>query len=326
MSRAALDWRAGEVVQAKLPNGKTISLCYRPDPKNYAAMHTSFGGGRSATLRAAVSPDTWMDLAACEPPLKDQVETSACTGHAEAYAQEIAHASTGMPLPFHVSPMLAYLFGRAIDRVFVNGAPTSSLTDTGAMPNQVSRACEEYGLLPTQAPDGVSSDAALFAQEGRINEEPRLSDLETAERVVPGKSYVIADCSSGRSLALVEADVKAALSAASWEGIRIKGLPVTFGVWVDTAFMQWDPNGPAQGPCNTNDPNGGGHAIHFCGYRKNTQTGETEYLVRNSWGDWGAVVDTPNGPVDSCIWVTRDFLATCIDLRVIVPDSRDLSI
>jgi hypothetical protein len=86
-------------------------------------------------------------------------------------------------------------------------------------------------------------------------------------------------------------------------------LPIHACGFVDTAFMRLTPIDVAQAP-DTTDRNGGGHAFWFSAYRTNPITGEREFRLENSWGDW---CDHGAG------WVSEAFVRACWVLVVIDP-------
>lgn len=298
-----------------LKSGKRVIFAYQRDPAGHRV--TRFGAAWSRGLRQPLSslPSSWMKLAACVSPLLDQ-EGGSCTAHASVTCLETAMTSAGTPMPFHCSTSDVYHNGRAIDRVADWKGNFAPLRDEGAMPNQVDRAIEAFGVRPTRKPVGDSnlSDTDLAT----INDEPSLADLEVSAHACPVISESIPDCSSGASLADVVSELCSALSATEYNGIAICGLPVKTGAWVDRTFMDWESD-EAVGA--SNPMNGGGnHAFALIAYRTNARTGKKEFLLRNSWGSWGVSVDLGDGRnITGCVWVSEEFIASCFDFRVVLP-------
>lgn len=264
-----------------------------------------------STTGSTSVPESWMTLAYLQSPVLDQDSkggTGSCTGHALTSAIEIAHNSANDPLPFHLSPDFLYKNGRAMGRLRSPDGSFPPLTDDGAMCSLVLRGAETFGVKRTRAVGPELSDV----DPSTVNDEPDLSDLEEGAIKIPRGDYVIPDCAWGVPFSDVSLELKRTLSATSFQGQHVQGLPVTFGVWVDKAFMNW--NGvTALGPSSTDS--GGGHAMVLIGYQT-VGNGKTLWLIRTSWGRFG--VPAGNLPY-GCIWVNDDFIASCTDLFAIAP-------
>lgn len=229
-----------------------------------------------AAAGAGETPDE-VDLSPFAPPVLDQGSTSACTMHAIGGAAVTSCAKAGTPLPFFPSPDLGYKLGRCIDRDWPEDqADPPPLVDVGAMPNQVIRACAEWGVAP-MGPfvEGRLSDAAVAT----INDEPKLGALEVADGVhLPG-AYRIDSVGAQRVL-----DVRKALAA---------GFAVCFAFLVDHATDEYrESRGGTDTPLTASDPMTvrGSHYVYAYGYR--TENGGTIFKFRNSWSkEWGKAGD-----------------------------------
>lgn len=256
--------------------------------------------------RAGALPEEALGLvapAAIHAPAWDQGQTGSCTGHGAADGFSIAFAAVGQPLPFRPSPRCLYTNGRAIDRVFVDGVPSTKLADDGAMPSSVIRAANLYGIRGTKAANGIDSDA----DPATINAEPELGDIEAEALTRPLGEFGITSVSEGASRADVVQNVRSALAALH---------PVGIAANADGPFQSWTGGRAYTPPPNAPPPD---HWISLIGYR----LGEAgfEFVLKNSWGaDWGAVVEHEGVALFGCMWVTEGFLATCTDLTVYVPE------
>lgn len=170
-------------------------------------------------------------------PILDQGPCGSCTGHGTAQAVFTSSAANGNSIPLP-SPDLIYKVTRAIER------PNASiaLTDSGAMPSDILTTLRQWGVKPMgPSVEGRNSDCALAT----VNDEPDLLSLETSGlRILTGEYRV--DETGGA----VIGQIQASLASNACAGI---------GIFVDSAFENWD---PATGPIssiNLNDPNGGGH-------------------------------------------------------------------
>jgi hypothetical protein len=201
--------------------------------------------------------------------VKDQGSSGSCEGHSCSGATESAFALDGEPLGYIPSEAGLYTGARAIDRARFNPAPLAlpPLTDDGAMTEDVLAHMATFGIRPrriAETSDGRNSDVELAG----VNDEPFLGDLEEgADRLTVGP-YAIDPLAPD-----AEHQVQAAIAAR---------IPVRVDAFVDMVFEDWV-RGRAPVPTpNTNDPQGGGHAIYIVGYAPGF------YIIRNSWGtSWG---------------------------------------
>lgn len=200
-----------------------------------------------------------VDLEPHCPPVFDQGPTSSCTGHASSCG---IFTSAGW-LGFVPSPAETYRNGRAIDRDPWSGH-FEALSDSGASPNEVFRAINEYGLKPLgPLVRGRYSDA----HEDTINDEPTLTDLLAESRNILVGEYGITGTVDSRRQ-------QARMALAS-------GKPVCAAISGSSALFQNYTGGvlgALNGPLD--------HYVCLIGY-ETRDDGSTIWKVRNSWGDWG---------------------------------------
>ena len=244
------------------------SLGYRPDPphrrtqKDFAHHH----------FTGATNP-TFASLERFEGPILDQNHCGSCTGHGTAQGLHVAFEAQGKPLPFFPSPKGIYANTRAIERATSQVEAIPPLSDDGAMPSDVMLALAQWGIAPMNAPSpqGFYTDV----DPTNVNDEPFLGDLETEANTIVVGEYRINEKSSS-----FVSQVCSAIAS---------GAPVGIGVFVDAAFMAWDPKVDAS-PLNDvdlNDQDGGGHWLVITGYR--TENGVIIFRGANSWSeDWGS--------------------------------------
>lgn len=233
---------------------------------------------------AAGSTPSFVDLRVHAPPVKDQNACSSCTGHGTSTGISTTCRAQGRPLAFEPSERGIYCLARAVDR-----EPGQSLTDDGAMPNQVMRGIGAWGVRPTQAPTSLGDNSDC--EPSNVNDEPKLGEIEDgATHLIVGE-YVITATGDARVQQL-----RQALAA---------GFAVCFGVDVDAAFEDYAGGKPLAAP----DPAKilGGHWLCAVGYRTDAN-GRTIVIFRNSWGlGWGSSGD---GEGD------EDFIAGWFDTTV----------
>jgi hypothetical protein len=222
----------------------------------------------------------------------DQGQSGSCVGEGTAQILFVSASASGKPLPFFPSPRIGYGIVRILELLDASMA----LTDSGAMPTDMISVVPKWGIAPIgfdsqcPTPDGRRCDIwtpdDIFnlpnTPPPNINTKPNLLDLETAGLVLPVKPLRVDETSPDFG-----AQLTAGLNAKSAAGV---------GIFVDTAFMQWDPSTGPITSINTSDSNGGGHWL------------ELDYLYTlrgkrivggiNSWGQWNA----PSSNVDSPFW------------------------
>jgi hypothetical protein len=246
---------------------------------------------------AAAATDTppIVNLAAVCPLVKDQRDTSTCTGHATCGAACLSLAVANASLPFDPSEVGIYIVGKCIERA--RSGSYAPLVDDGAMPADIMQGVSDWGVHargPESAP-GSRSDAT----PATATHEPTLMDLEADARDLLVGEYEITSSGARRVL-----DVRRALAA---------GCGVTVGFFVDGSFENWVPaKGPIRAPLDPNDPNGGGHYVYLFGYETQTD-GSTVFLGRNSWGtSWGVVGDFRATEAWLCDFQVSDIYAMAV--------------
>lgn len=188
--------------------------------------------------------------------IKDQKQTSACTGFAFARTVHVRLAQVGTPIEWP-SEVNIYTVGRAVDRSSADVA----LVDEGAMPNQIVRGMQEWGIAP---------ESKWPFDPDTINDEPDLLELEEAALFTLDGVYRI-DSDGQQRLD----DIRQAIS---------EGYPIGIGVEVDQAFEDYaggkDPGKLITAPDESNLL--GGHMLCLVGYEGGIFRGV------NSWGTgWG---------------------------------------
>lgn len=256
---------------------------WRPNPKG--VVRAPFHLYAARLVQDLPTPKS-VDLERHAPPVKNQTNTSSCTGHGMSTGIKTSCPS----LPFVPSEEGLYTNGRCIDRASsVPRGALPPLTDDGATIDAVAKGISVYGVRPSKGVPPLYSDCS----EATINQEPTLRDFEEERHDILVGEYTITSTGNHRI-----DDLRRALAA---------GFAVVFGAFVDTAFEEWTFAKGVQGACDTSDPNGGGHCMCFIGYTT-LDDGSTVFKVRNSWGlDWG---DRGN------IYVNEAFTQACEDLTV----------
>jgi hypothetical protein len=232
-----------------------------------------------------------VSLADFRGPNLDQGANGACTGAGTAQIVYVSTSASGNRLPFFPSPRIGYGIVRILELLDASMA----LTDSGAMPSDLIAVVNTWGIAPIgfgaqcPTPDGRNFDlwgpddpTVPGAPSPNVNTKPSLLDLETAGLKLTMKPLRVDETSPDFG-----AQLTAGLNAKSAAGV---------GIFVDTAFMQWDPSTGPITSINTSDSNGGGHWL------------ELDYLYTlrgkrivggiNSWGQWNA----PSANVDSPFW------------------------
>jgi len=211
-------------------------------------------------------------------------------------------AAAGTPIGFVPSTDALYKNVRSLARERDVDGRFPELQDEGTYPTVGLAAVNAYGVRPSRVPGGtdISEDPEV------LNAEPTLLDEEEASKFVPVGDLAIEDCSYGRPVNDVIAEIVKALTAP-------KPMAVGFGTFVDSKFMNHRASDPPMGACNLADPYGGGHAISIMGHRTESN-GTVSLLVDNSWGpDW----------CDSgAIWVSPAFISQITDIMVWAPKAN----
>jgi hypothetical protein len=212
-------------------------------------------------------------LAASRAATLDQGQNGACTG---AGTSMILYVSSGAKLPFFPSPRVNY----GVVRILELPSATAPLTDSGAMPSDLIAVVNQWGIVPMgfgakcPTPDGRNFDLWSDADTGgsspaNVNDKPDLLALETA-----GETLEVVPLRVDETSADFGAQLKASINAKTAAGI---------GIFVDTAFQNWDPStGPIRS-IDLNDPQGGGHWLELDYFY--TLSGELVLGGVNSWSD-----------------------------------------
>jgi hypothetical protein len=256
----------------------TYSTGYIPDPPEH--LKTEFehharllgsGGGRIASVSLSkVMPMGVGADGCCGERHFNQGGSSSCTGNALAAAVCMAFwnasAKIKAQLTFVPSQSGIYTIGRCLDRRRLSGGGFPVLKDNGAMPNQVVRGVNTYGVHPMVCLTDRYSDA----DPATINDEPQFEDLEADSRMLVIGSYGITSTGTKRI-----SDMRTALAA----GIP---LPVAINAGAD-AFQGYE-GGILTG---AQLPGELDHYVVLSGYRT-LPNGKTVFELWNSWADsWG---------------------------------------
>ena len=248
------------------------SKVYKPPPRTpFAVLAGRLG------LRLGAAGTRLLDCVTAPggPGIYDQGSTSSCTGHSECGSAMTSAVAAGHPTPYRLSPACAYKLGRIVDEPLAQ-----PLTDDGAVPEQVTRGCQEWGICSW---DDDPTDPAT------INVRPDLFELEHALRLPVSGIY-------GMSGSDVEAQIQTAVT---------NGFPVKLGFLVDQACENWSGGDPLGPPVPASVL--GGHSI-YCVW-VDQWAGGVEYYLVNSWG-----VGYGEG---GFVRVSSDFIRQASDFEVV---------
>lgn len=242
--------------------------CRRSAPEKLAARaalheHPDVAARLAAHREGRVALPASVDLAAFQPPILDQGQTSACTAFSTSSAIATRFASAGKPLGFVPSQRCIYATTRALERAgaLPPDANLPALTDSGAELADVVTVLGRYGVLPMA---GLSGDV----DPSSVNLEPDVGALEqAAAKLVVGERGLTPTASEAGDV------IVAAL---------MSGIPVVVAAFVDSAFENLS-SGAVAGAPNEADPSGGGHALYISG-AQTMADGSRALIVTNSWG------------------------------------------
>ena len=221
---------------------------YRPDPQG---TRPTIGH-----LRMGASPlPLSASLLSNAPPVMNQNGSSSCTGHSVATGLAIALQLAWIPSPAEI-----YRNGRAIDRFPKSDGSFDPLTDEGAMPSQVFRAVNGFGIRPMVPLADRFSDVVLAT----VNVEPKLGDLEAEALNVIVGDYGIYSTGEQRS-----DDIARSIA---------NGKPVTCAVPGGSDAWQ-NYAGGVLGPTGTAID----HYVAVVAYDVDV-SGKRVFVIRNSWG------------------------------------------
>jgi len=264
---------------------------YTPDPP-----HKRVQKDAGTLLRAAVS--TSIDHASHEAfewrPVLDQNRCGSCGGHGTAQAIYPAIWSlTGFQPSWLASPGGLYAATRELARAAMTpaGVPLPTpLPDDGVNPADLMTAVSTVGISPMRR----TADGTVV-EYGTANASPSLGANSDVDPANVGNDSSMLELERDAETLLVgeyridekASDVIGLMCAALATGIDGRGSPLGLGVFVDTAFENWD---PATGPVsavNVNDPDGGGHWLAVTSFYT-LPNGKRVFRGPNSWGQtWG---------------------------------------
>lgn len=274
---------------------------------------------RPAHIRLAAGPEVAVrdiSVGHFEGPLLDQGRTGHCTGTGTSQILSCSFGAAGTPLDFQPSPWLIYSLARILER----SSARDPLSDSGAFPTDLIDVLRVWGIAPMQGPtpdgrnDDVWSDDDLAAAgitgiAANVNHEPSLVDLETA-----GLRLVTGDYRIDESKPDFGAQIRAALAGTS----AVKPCAVGIGIFVDSAFQQWDPRRGPIASVNLADPLGGGHWLCLS-YSYLTSSNAIVFGGPNSWSKaWPAAPD--GGPPGSPYWTPGHYEITLDALQRVCTD------
>jgi hypothetical protein len=217
-------------------------------------------------------------LVGCEAPILNQGQTGSCGGHGTTQAAYTALNAAGFSPLTVPSPRILYALARIMQRTNAS----QGLADSGVMPSDLLTVLRQYGIkpmAPTVTPDGRYSDVwgpgdltGLPLAQPNVNTEPDLLDLETS-----GLKLLTGEYRIDESDPTLAQQILASVNAKAPGGV---------GIFVDSAFMSWDPStGPIKS-INLADPQGGGHWLALT-YGYTTPAGVVVLGGPNSWGaEW----------------------------------------
>jgi hypothetical protein len=210
--------------------------------------------------------------------IAENIAVHNCGGHGTAQAVYTALNAAGFSPLTVPSPRILYALARIMQRTNAS----QGLADSGVMPSDLLTVLRQYGIkpmAPTVTPDGRYSDVwgpgdliGLPLAQPNVNTEPDLLDLETS-----GLKLLTGEYRIDESDPTLAQQILASINAKAPGGV---------GIFVDSAFMQWDPStGPIKS-INLGDPQGGGHWLALT-YGYTTPAGVVVLGGPNSWGaEW----------------------------------------
>lgn len=233
------------------------------------------------------------------PPIRDQAGKGQCTGEGSAGAFVTSCNAQGVKLPWKLaSPSWNYKIARCVDR----DDPNIPLTDDGAMPNQLVRGIQEFGMNAFEDCSDADAD---------VNLEPTVPQLEKASRAHPMGWRAI--LTTGRERVL---DIMRAIDPSFPKACPAKGgMAVCMSSDVDQAFEDYLGKGTISTVMKGEDL--GGHFYYATEYQT-TSSGMVIVRFRNSWTqDWGD---------QGCGWIDADFVIQRLSsLYLAYPEVRGAS-
>jgi hypothetical protein len=217
----------------------------------------------------------------------DQGREGACGGAGTAKIVRVAHASLGITLGFaDYSPKWFYALARRISTP-ATSATGPALTDSGINPAALLTVIPKFGAVPIgtdsqcPTPDGRYFDiwGSESSAPANVNNDVQFDAEVTGRQLLDMTAYNIDVSGTADAIAAQVTPV-----------LQTPGLGHAFGIFVDTAFENWNPaNGPLDGEANLNDPNGGGHWLHQDEITLAYVAGKRCWGFQNSWSqdNWG---------------------------------------
>lgn len=216
--------------------------------------------------RFTIAPP-FLSLVKKMPPITDQGNQGACTGHSSVAPLYVAQVNAGRKQIVVPSPAFIYYNERLMDG--------TADQDSGANISDIYRAANKYGVAPEQLMPYVAADfttppsAAAYAAAGGIKAHVYAPVLQLKDNLIGCMHH--------------------------------GGFPVNFGISVYDSFMSDDAQRTGRIPMPAASENLlGAHAIDLVGYNETDaeQDGVPPlcFIFRNSWGTaWGAQGGTAGG-------------------------------
>ena len=230
---------------------------------------------------AAPVPEEVVRLVTALPPFKNQEDTNTCVPHAIFNIAEASLTATGSPIEPSSVPQL-YCTTNAL--VQPPGTPLQDLGTYGRVALQVTK---EWG---------VARDVDYPFRDSRT------------ARIIPGIVTTAVPPDVHQRATSWKLDEQSTIYAQGQDRLRTVdvilaaiGGVVAAGV-VDSKFMNYQGRGVLGAP-DLQDARGR-HMTAIIGYRTNKTTRRREYLIRNSWPQWGLVLMDQV----SLAWVDQDWV------------------
>lgn len=238
-------------------------------PNGYGLNHDPAGHMRTPLSRLVCAGRTpaQSSLARFLTGPWDQGQTGRCTGFAKKrgiYVRTAKMAADGEKIsPMLVSATGVYTFARCVDREPDARGKLPKLRDDGAMPNQVTRSTQLWGVVLER--DWPIPDDKVTSKT--VNNEPLFEEIGEASALRLEGEYTLR-----RGTSFV-GQFRSAIAA---------GFPVEFSIDVTDAFENYS-GGILE---KLEGESTGAHRLLAYGYYTDP-SGLTIAEVCNSWGDWG---------------------------------------
>ena len=231
---------------------------------------------------AAPTPDEFVRLVPSLPPFRDQEDANVCVPTAVLnVAEATLKATTGMTIePGSVGQ--PYAIANALTQ-----DAGSQLGDFGSFPRVVMQVVKEWGVAPDRIWPFRDPRTRHIVRENLITRPPP-DVLQNASSWKLDEQLTIYATGADR-LRTIDATI------AGFGGVPTAGI-------VDGAFMSYRGRG-VLGPPDPQDDRGR-HMVAIVGYRTNKITRKREYLIRNSWSEWGLILMKQ----PSLAWVSEEWV------------------